>query len=174
MLRWAGQRDDGIIASVRNCDTDPVTEIQAQYLVECDGARSAVRKAIDASLQGTPVIQRVRSTYIRAPELLSLMGPPAWMTLSLNPRRCGTVVAIDGRQNWLIHNHLNRDDEIFESVDRDGSIRAILGVGADVQYEILSKEDWVGRRLVADQSRRGRAFICGDAAHLWMPYAGTA
>jgi hypothetical protein len=100
------------------------------------------------------------------------MGAPAWMTLSLNPRRCGTVVAIDGRQNWLIHNHLNREDETFESVDRDQSIRAILGVGADFDYEILSKEDWVGRRLVADRFRKGRAFICGDAAHLWMPYAG--
>jgi hypothetical protein len=25
---------------------------------------------------------------------------------------------------------------------------------------------------VADRLRQGRAFICGDAAHLWMPYAG--
>jgi 2-polyprenyl-6-methoxyphenol hydroxylase-like FAD-dependent oxidoreductase len=166
------QRDDGIVATLRNCDTDATHEIHAEFLVGCDGARSAVRKAIDASLQGTPVIQRVQSTYVRAPELLGLMGPPAWMTLSLNPRRCGTVVAIDGRENWLIHNHLNREDETFESVDRDRSIRAILGVGADFQYEILSKEDWIGRRLVADRFRNGRAFICGDAAHLWMPYAG--
>ena len=166
------ERDDGIVATVRNCDTDAAREIHAEFLVGCDGARSAVRKAIGASLQGTPVIQRVQSSYIRAPELLDLMGPPAWMTLSLNPRRCGTVVAIDGRENWLIHNHLNREDETFESVDRDWSIRAILGVGADFQYEILSKEDWVGRRLVADRFRKGRAFICGDAAHLWMPYAG--
>ena len=50
------------------------------------------------------------------------------------------------------HNHLNRADESFESVDRDQSIRAILGVGPEFQYEILSKEDWVGRRLVADAS----------------------
>jgi hypothetical protein len=30
----------------------------------------------------------------------------------------------------------------------------------------------VGRRLVADRFRDRRVFICGDAAHLWMPYAG--
>ena len=114
----------------------------------------------------------MQSTYIHARGLLGLMDAPAWMTLALNPRRCGTVVAIDGREKWLIHNHLNREDETFESVDRDASIRAILGVGPDFEYEILSKEDWVGRRLVADRFRKGRAFICGDAAHLWMPYAG--
>jgi len=166
------EQDNGIAATVRDLDTDVTFQIDAEFIVGCDGARSAVRKAIDATLQGTPIIQRVQSTYISAPKLLDLMGAPAWMTLSLNPRRCGTVVAIDGHEKWLIHNHLNREDETFESVDRDWSIRAILGVGPDFEYQILTKEDWVGRRLVADRFRRGRAFICGDAAHLWMPYAG--
>ena len=164
--------NDGIVATVRNLDSGTASQIHADFIVGCDGARSLVRKAIDANLQGTPIIQRVQSTYIHAPGLLALMDAPAWMTLSLNPRRCGTVVAIDGREKWLIHNHLNKEDETFESVDRDASIRAILGVGPDFEYEILSKEDWVGRRLVADRFRKGRAFICGDAAHLWMPYAG--
>ena len=80
----------------------------------------------------------MQSTYIRAPKLLGMMGEPAWMTLSLNPRRCGTVVAIDGHENWLVHNHLNREDETFELVDRDRSIRDILGVGPDFEYEILT------------------------------------
>ncbi|MGB9364375.1 MAG: FAD-dependent oxidoreductase [Xanthobacteraceae bacterium] len=165
-------QDNEIVATVRNLDTSSTSRISADFLVGCDGARSVVRKAIDVTLAGTPVIQRVQSTYIRAPNLLALMGPPAWMSLSLNPRRCGTVVAIDGREAWLIHNHLNREDETFESVNRDWSIRAILGVGTDFEYDILSKEDWVGRRLVANAFRKKRAFICGDAAHLWMPYAG--
>ena len=37
---------------------------------------------------------------------------------------------------------------------------------------MVSKEDWIGRRLVADTFRDRRVFICGDAAHLWVPYAG--
>ena len=163
---------DGIVATVRNLDSKVALHIHADFIVGCDGARSPVRKAIDANLAGTPIIQRVQSTYVHAPGLLAMMDQPAWMTLSLNPRRCGTVVAIDGCEKWLIHNHLNREDETFESVDRDASIRAILGVGSDFEYTILSNEDWVGRRLVADRFRKGRVFICGDAAHLWMPYAG--
>ncbi|MBI5130012.1 MAG: FAD-dependent oxidoreductase [Rhodopseudomonas palustris] len=166
------QDGHGITATLRDLDSDASLTIAADYLVGCDGARSSVRKAIGAQLSGTPVIQSVQSTYIRAPQLLAMLGEPAWMTLALNPRRCGTVVAIDGRETWLIHNHLNRAEETFDSVDRDWSIRTILGVGPEFDYEILTKEDWVGRRLVADRFRDGRAFICGDAAHLWMPYAG--
>ena len=41
----------------------------------------------------------------------------------------------------------------FDSVDRDWAIRNILGVGADFDYEVISKEDWIGRRLVADRFR---------------------
>src|SRR5262249_41171080 len=101
------EQSDGIVATVRNLDSGTTAQIDAEYIVGWDGSRSAVRKAIDASLLGTPIIQSVQSTYIHAPGLLAMMDEPAWMTLSLNPRRCGTVVAIDGRENWLIHNHLN-------------------------------------------------------------------
>lgn len=43
---------------------------------------------------------------------------------------------------------------------------------ADFKYDILSREDWVGRRLIASQFRDRCAFIAGDAAHIWVPYAG--
>ena len=92
--------------------------------------------------------------------------------LSLNPRRCGTTIAIDGRETWLIHNFLYASETGFNLVDRDWAIRTILGVGPDFEYEVIAKEDWVGRRLVADRFRDRRVFICGDAAHLWIPHGG--
>jgi hypothetical protein len=71
-----------------------------------------------------------------------------------------------------VHNHLNPDEPEFDSVDRDWSIRQILGVEWDFDYAVISKEDWVGRRLVADRFRDRNVFLAGDAAHLWVPYAG--
>jgi hypothetical protein len=97
--------------------------------------------------------------------------PPAWGTFSLNPRRADNVYAIDGRELFVVHNYL-RDGETFDGVDRDASIRTILGVGPDFRYEVIGTEDWYGRRLIADRFRRGRIFLCGDAAHIWVPYAG--
>ena len=154
-------------------DSGEPVRIRCEYLIGCDGGRSLVRGRIGATLQGTAVVGRVQSTYFRAPALLGLLRhKPAWATFALNPRRCGNVYAIDGRETWLLHNYLNPDETDFDSVDRDWAIRTILGVGADFQYEILTKEDWVGRRLVADRFRDRRIFICGDAAHLWIPMAG--
>ncbi|WP_426958048.1 FAD-dependent oxidoreductase [Muricoccus radiodurans] len=166
------QDRDGVRATLRNLDGGETPTAASRYIVGCDGGRSTVRRAIGAKLEGTPVVQRVQSTLIRAPELLSMMGDPAWMTLSLNPRRSGTVVAINGRDEWLVHNHLHEHETEFDSVDRDWAIRTILGVGPEFRYEVISQEDWVGRRLVADRFRDRRAFIAGDAAHLWIPYAG--
>jgi len=167
------QDDSGVIARARDLDADQDITIAADYLIGCDGGRSTVRKLIGSRLGGTDVVQRVQSTYIHAPALKDLIvQKPAWMTMSLNPRRCGTTVSIDGRDNWLIHNHLAAEEAEFDSVDRDWALRTILGVDERFQYEIISKEDWVGRRLVADRFRDRRAFICGDAAHLWIPYAG--
>jgi 2-polyprenyl-6-methoxyphenol hydroxylase-like FAD-dependent oxidoreductase len=167
------QDDTGVVAVAHDLDRGETFTIGGQYLVGCDGGRSTVRRKIGAQLSGTPVIQRVQSTYFRAPKLLSMMpGERAWMYLSLNPRRTGTLVAIDGNETWLLHNHLYDGEPDFDTIDRDWALRTILGVGPDFEYEILSKEDWVGRRLVADKFRDRRAFICGDAAHLWIPYAG--
>ncbi|MBZ9887647.1 FAD-dependent oxidoreductase [Mesorhizobium sp. BR1-1-3] len=167
------QDDDGVQATGRLLDTGETISIRARYMVGCDGSRSGVRKAIGAKLSGTAVVQRVQSTYIRAPSLLSLSNlKPAWATFSLNPQRSGNVYAIDGKEKWLVHNYLRPGEEDFEAIDRDWALRTILGVGPDFAYEILSKEDWIGRRLVADKFRDRRVFICGDAAHLWVPMAG--
>jgi 2-polyprenyl-6-methoxyphenol hydroxylase-like FAD-dependent oxidoreductase len=64
------------------------------------------------------------------------------------------VYAIDGRERWLVHNYMKPGEGDFDSVDRDPCIRTILGVGADFKF------------------RDRCAFIAGDAAHIWVPYAG--
>ncbi|MBL8378585.1 MAG: FAD-dependent oxidoreductase [Burkholderiales bacterium] len=167
------QDDEGVNAELLDLETGTARSMRARYLVGCDGGGSTVRNALGIRLEGTAVVQRVQSTCLRAPGLLQrIPDRPSWNTYVINPRRCGTVFAIDGRDTWLIHNHLNPHEPDFDSVDRDESLRHILGVGPEFPYEIVSKEDWVGRRLVAPRLRDKRVFIAGDAAHVWVPYAG--
>ena len=165
--------DEAATATLRDLENGSVERLKFRFVVGCDGARSIVRKAIGAKLLGDAVIQRVQSSYFRAPDLIDRQRhAPAWGTGVINPRRAGMVYAIDGRERWLLHNYLKPDEPDFDSVDRDWAIRTILGVGPDFSYELISKEDWYGRRLVADRLRDRCVFIAGDAAHIWVPYAG--
>jgi 2-polyprenyl-6-methoxyphenol hydroxylase-like FAD-dependent oxidoreductase len=165
--------DGSATARLRDLDTGAVRHMQCRFVIGCDGARSVVRRAIGAQLRGDAIVQRVQSTYIEAPDLIGRQQHErAWGTGVINPRRAGMVYAIDGRGRWLVHNYLTADEPDFESVDRDWAIRTILGVGNDFHYRVVSREDWYGRRLVADKLRDRCAFIAGDAAHIWVPYAG--
>jgi 2-polyprenyl-6-methoxyphenol hydroxylase-like FAD-dependent oxidoreductase len=169
------QFDEGVLARATDAQGGAV-EITCTYLAGCDGGRSGVRKAIGATLSGDVALQHVQSSYIRAPSLMPMLreagGIPAWASFSLNPQQSGNVYAIDGRETWLVHVYLKPGVTDFDAVDRDQAIRTVLGVDSAFAYDLLSKEDWIGRRLIADRMRRDRVFICGDASHLWVPYAG--
>lgn len=167
------QTNDAVTAEAVDLDTGETLLISADYLIGCDGPSSEVRRQIGARFSGDAMIGRTQSSYIRAPNLASMMqAEPAWSTQSLNPRRSANIFAVDGRETWLIHNYLRPDETEFAAVDRDRCIRLILGVGPDFEYQILTQEDWIGRRMLADKFRDRRVFICGDAAHIWVPFAG--
>ena len=102
--------------ALRDLETGAVRRLSCRYLIGCDGARSIVRKAIGAELSGDAVVQRVQSTYIRAPDLIDRQHyEPAWGTGSINPRRAGMVYAIDGRERWLVHNYMKPGEGDFDS-----------------------------------------------------------
>ncbi len=167
------QDESGVTATLRDLTTQETLTIHAAYLVGCDGGRSMVRRAIGGKMVGDAVVQRVQSTYIRAPGLHALLqAERSWMTLTMNPRRCGNTIAINGTDTFLVHNYFYAHETDFDAVDRDASLRELLGVGPDFDYEMLSNEDWIGRRLVADKLREGRVFLAGDSAHIWVPYGG--
>ena len=167
------QGEQGVTASAVDLDGGTRTSIECDYLVGCDGASSFVRKSIGFEFVGAPVLQYAQSFHIRAPRLRSLLpGKPAWLYFSLNPRRCGVTMAVDGRETWNMQNFSYPGEPGLDHLDRDWVIRSILGVGPDFEYELLSYEDWIARRLVASKLRDRRVFICGDAAHVWMPLGG--
>jgi 2-polyprenyl-6-methoxyphenol hydroxylase-like FAD-dependent oxidoreductase len=85
------QDEEGVTALARNVDSGEMLEIRGKYLVGCDGGRSEVRRQIGAKLEGDAVIQRVQSTYIRAPRLIELLTTaPAWGN-RLRDRRPGDL-----------------------------------------------------------------------------------
>ena len=168
------QDEHGVMAVARDLDSGERMSIACGYLVGCDGGKSTVRKAIGAKLAGhAGHPARAIDLHPRASARWACCRESAHgCTVRSIRAAAGPRSRSTGARRWLIHNFLYRDEPEFDSVDRDWAIRTILGVGPDFDYEVISKEDWVGRRLVADRFRDRRVFICGDAAHLWIPHAG--
>ena len=173
VLQSFAQHEDHVTGFVRDLDTGEVRRYFARYFVGCDGSRSTVRRQLGVKLEGDAEFLRVQATYLRAPQLITMQRHErAWMTHSVHPMLNGNVIAIDGRERWMLFNYLRPDQTDFDAMDRDGAIRAILGVGPDFTYEVISKQDWVGSRLIAERFRDRRVFLAGDAAHIWAPYGG--
>jgi 2-polyprenyl-6-methoxyphenol hydroxylase-like FAD-dependent oxidoreductase len=163
------QRDEGVLAIAKNLDTASERRICARYLVGCDGAHSEIRRGIGATLMGDAALMQAQSTYIRAPDLLGLMPGAVWAIDCINPRNRGLVFAIDGRERWLVHKFVPIGTPV--PTDREQSVRDILGLPSSSRCETLGKEDWTARRMIAGRFRDRRVFLCGDAAHIWVPFA---
>ena len=87
----------------------------------------------------------------------------------VNKDQFGTLVALDGKELWLLHLAVPAAKD-FDDIDLKLAIPAALGV--EIPMEILGIERWTSRRLVADRYRDRNVFLAGDAAHIWIPLGG--
>ncbi|TBR14734.1 MAG: monooxygenase [Rugosibacter sp.] len=170
-------RADGIThldGAVRVSGTDLTTgntlAFDARFVAGCDGARSMVRRTLGIKLQGDDNLMHAMMATITAPDLLKKTGcSPAWMYWIINPRQTGAIVALDGKDEWVVNAFFSeKPDEA--SFDWDTAVRACIG--DDIDFTIHSKKPWGGRRLLAEKFSSDNIFILGDAAHNWLPMAG--
>jgi 2-polyprenyl-6-methoxyphenol hydroxylase-like FAD-dependent oxidoreductase len=162
------QHDDGVRATIVN-ERGEQRQIEASYVLGCDGSRSAVRTAIGVRYAGTSDQRPNFGIVFRAPGLAKrLPHGPAVQYWVLNPARPGVL----GRMNledqwWVIANGVSAESG---QADPHALIHGL--VGAPIDAEILGTDPWTARMLLADRYRDGRVFLAGDAAHLNPPWGG--
>jgi 2-polyprenyl-6-methoxyphenol hydroxylase-like FAD-dependent oxidoreductase len=162
--------DDGEQVTVALESADGSRTVCARYVVGCDGAHSAVRRALGIRYAGVDAIRRFVSTYVRSPELGRIMAAdPAWTTWSYNRDGLSSLLAIDGNEMWLNHCVFPPD---YDTSGEDPEELLVRTVGRPVAHEQIGTVRWTGRQLVADSYRQGRVMLAGDAAHIWIPIAG--
>jgi len=177
-LQCFTQDPDGVTAQLANVATGEPQIIRARYLLGIDGASSTVRKALGIGMVGEDgTTQRafmggtMLSTFIRAPTLIAASRrAPTHMTWIINRDMRGMMYSQDGRETWVVHYQVPQGID-WRAVDARAVIAKMLG--ADVPFEIISGGPWTGGlALVAERYQAARAFLAGDAAHLFTPLGG--
>ena len=169
--QFLGYEEDEAGLRIRVGADDGERIVEAAYLIGADGARSAVRDAIGATMVGTYGLSRNYNTIFRAPGLAEAhRHGPGIMFVQVNDDVPGLIGPMDEGDLWyfmptgLVPGVTYTPDEAADAIRRS--------TGIDLPYEVLSSDEWVASRLLADRYRRGRVFLTGDACHLHPPFGG--
>ena len=160
--------DDGDVMTAMIATPDGERAIQARYLVGADGARSLVRKASDIAFDDL----NFEEPWLVVDVLVDDASRLPQKNLQIcNPERPTTCVLMgEGRHRWEF---MIKPDESAEQVSDDAFIVKLLEpwkVKGAVRIE--RKAVYTFRARIANQWRKGRVLLAGDAAHQTPPFAG--
>lgn len=165
------QDADGVRARVNNLAGSGEFEIRTDYLVGADGARSTVRKLIGAEMTGVHGLSRNYNIIFRAPGLAQAhQHGPAIMYWQINDEVPSIIGPMDKDDIWFFMPM--QLPEGIQITPEEAPALIARATGIDLDYQVLSSDQWTASRLIADRYRDRRVFLAGDACHLHPPFGG--
>lgn len=170
-VRSVEERGGAVIAEAVDMASGEAMRIRSEYLVGADGARSLVRGAIGATMEGVQGLSRNFNIIFRAPGLAEAHPHgPAIMYWQMNAEVPSTLGPMDKGDLWFFMPGNVPGD--LELTDESAGALIRKATGITMPVEILSCDEWFANRLIATRYREGRIFIAGDACHLHPPLGG--
>jgi 3-(3-hydroxy-phenyl)propionate hydroxylase len=169
------QHGDGVTLRLSGGRTE-----RARYVIACDGARSAVRRALGVRLDDLGfeepwlVVDAEVDGPVRFPDLWGVPEAADLQTLSVmmcDPRRPATIVP--GRGNHRRWEFMLLPGEDERAMTRPDAVAALVAPYlSDVPHRIVRAATYRFHGLIAGQWRQGGVFLAGDAAHQTPPFFG--
>jgi 3-(3-hydroxy-phenyl)propionate hydroxylase len=145
--------------------------LEGSYLIACDGADSAVRKAVAITFEGFTYPEKflVASTpfpletkFHNLAQVNYISDPEEWLVLLRTPSLWRVLIPTDPKIE---------DDALWLS-DQWIQDRLHHMAPHDQDYEIIHRTIYRVHQRVAKTYRRGRVLLAGDSAHLNNPLGG--
>jgi len=164
----ATQDDDGVTVEAEHHGER--VRVTGDIVIACDGGRSTLRKLIDVPFEGFTYPEHFLVAGTRfdfrahMPDLCSVnytADPDEWFLLLQIPDMWRVILPADDK--------LAPDDAVSER-SLQASLQNILPRAEP--YDIIVRAIYRVHQRVAEQYRRGRIFLAGDAAHLNNPLGG--
>jgi 2,4-dichlorophenol 6-monooxygenase len=176
------QDDQGVVATIRDKDTDTEYTVRARFLIAADGGRT-VGKMLGVPMSGPRDIMRMvsihftadLSAYAKDDEVLIrwLVNPDfggSWASgvlVSMGPEHWGPR-----SEEWVLHLQYATDDPDAMQEDKVlERMRATLGI-ENFEPQLHKISSWVMEGVISDKFREGSVFFAGDAAHRHPPTGG--
>ncbi len=167
------QDADGVRAAIIDLESGRSRDVRAAFMVGCDGAGSAVRKALGFTLEGDAALDHSVGIYLYAPDLAARhpMGPAERYILLGKEGTWGHLTVVDAKDFWRLTVMGLPENLDSGKFDAAWWVERCFG-GRQIPYRIDAVLPWRRSRLVASAYSHGRVFLAGDACHVMAPNGG--
>jgi 2-polyprenyl-6-methoxyphenol hydroxylase-like FAD-dependent oxidoreductase len=143
-------------------------QVDASYVVACDGARSAIRRSLDIALEGSTFDERFLLADVRLSGIVDRQATNIWVSTA---GVLGILPLPDGSSRLngtLADGETVGEESLADLVERRlGSMRGQIRV-----EQVAWAAEYRTHSRLAAAYRRDRVFLAGDAAHLNSPVGG--
>ena len=174
LIRGCEDSDDSIEMEIRNRLTGETEIIEGCAMVAADGAASPMRDALGLKLEGQKAVKQLVNCYFRADIESHLGGRHGVLLFVNNDQATGVLQPLDANGRWLSQINVEPHQFSLEYFTKERAaewVRAAAGV-PDLDVEVLSLGLWELNATTVDHFVKGRALVCGDAAHQFPPTGG--